>query len=194
MGARMTTTLLVPGLEGSGEGHWMRWWQEAEAEAGARTVAFTDLGDPVPDAMAVELAEAVLAHPGAVLVGHSLGAIVIAQVLADWPGLPVTGALLVAPADPALHHRLHRFAPLPRRPLPVPAMAALSRNDPLMDLATASGLARDWKATIVDLGEAGHVDRASGHGPWPLGPELRDALLRRGGLGPGGAWPGLAAS
>ncbi len=187
----MTTTLLVPGLEGSGPGHWMQLWHEAEPLS--RQVAFTDLGDPVPQAMAVELAEAILANPGAVLVGHSLGAILIAQVLADWPGLPVTGALLVAPADPALHRRLHRFT-LSRRPVPVPAMLALSRNDPLMAEATARDLAQAWQAKVIDLGEVGHLDRASGHGPWPLGPELRDGLVRRSEVGPEGLWPGLAAS
>ena len=173
----MVTTLLVPGLEGTGDGHWMQWWLEQDPTA--RAVSFTDLGDPVPAAMAVELAEAVLANPGAVLVGHSLGAIVMAQVLAEWPGLPLSGALLVAPADPALHRRLHRFAPLSLRPLPVPALAALSQNDPVMGMDTGRALALSWGASVVDLGEAGHVDRASGHGPWPIGLALRDALLQR---------------
>lgn len=172
----MVTTLLVPGLEGTGDGHWMQWWLEHDPEA--RAVGFTDLGDPVPAAMAVELATAVLANPGAVLVGHSLGAIVMAQVLAEWPDLPVVGALLVAPADPVLHRRLHRFAPLVARPLPVPALAALSQDDPLMPLETAQALAKSWRAGVIDLGAAGHVDRASGHGPWPLGLALRDGLLR----------------
>jgi hypothetical protein len=174
----MGTTLLVPGLEGTGDGHWMQWWLEQDAEAVA--VQFTDLGDPVPAAMAVELAEAVLANPGAVLVGHSLGAILMAQVLAEWPGLPVAGALLVAPADPGLHPRLHRFAPLSQRPLPVPALAALSQNDPVMGMDTGRALARAWGARVIDLGQAGHVDRASGHGPWPIGMALRDAVLQPG--------------
>ncbi len=172
----MVTTLLVPGLEGTGDGHWMQWWLDQDPDA--RAVSFTDLGDPVPAAMAVELAGAVLANPGAVLVGHSLGAILMAQVLAEWPGLPVAGALLVAPADPALHPRLHRFAPLSHRALAVPALAALSQNDPVMGADTGRALARAWGAKVIDLGAAGHVDRASGFGPWPIGMALRDALLQ----------------
>lgn len=187
----MVTTLLVPGLEGTGDGHWMQWWLDQDPTA--KAVRFTDLGDPVPAAMAVELATAILDNPGAVLVGHSLGAILIPLVLADWPDLPVTGAVLVAPADPALHRRLHRFAPLDSRALPVPTLVALSDNDPVMSLDTGLALARAWGATVVGLGEAGHVDRASGHGPWPLGPAMRDDLLRRAGAWAAGAGMARAA-
>lgn len=173
----MTTTLLVPGLDGSTEGHWQQWWLDHDPEA--VMVGFTDLGDPVPAAMEVELNSAILAHPGAILVGHSLGAILIARVLAEWPQLDVAGALLVAPADPVDHRRIYRFAPVSERPLGVTATVVYSRNDPLMRADRARDLARAWKAGHFDLGEAGHINLAAGYGPWPLGLQLRDALVGR---------------
>ena len=173
----MITTLLVPGLDGSTGGHWQQWWQEQDAECAM--VAFTDLGDPVPAAMEVELIEAILAHPGCILVGHSLGAILIPRVLAQWPQLDVAGALLVAPADPLHHKRLYRFDSISEEPLAVPATVVISQNDPVMEHARAKALARSWQAGVVDLGQAGHINLASGFGPWPLGLQLRDALLGR---------------
>ena len=173
----MITTLLVPGLDGSTGGHWQQWWLDRDPEAAM--VHFTDLGDPVPAAMEVELIEAILENPGCILVGHSLGAILIARVLAEWPQLDVAGAMLVAPADPMEHKRLYRFNPISEVPLGVPATAVISQNDPLMSHAKAKGLAKSWKAGVVDLGQVGHINLASGFGPWPLGLQLRDALLGR---------------
>jgi predicted alpha/beta hydrolase family esterase len=40
----------------------------------------------------------------------------------------------------------------------------------------SEALARDWGATLVDAGPAGHINGESGHGPWPEG------LMRFGGL------------
>lgn len=54
----MTTTLLVPGLDGSTGGHWQQWWHRTDADS--ILVEFTDLGDPVPAAMEMELISAKL--------------------------------------------------------------------------------------------------------------------------------------
>jgi uncharacterized protein len=174
----MVKTLLVPGLDGSTGGHWQQWWHDTDPQA--VMVEFTDLGDPVPGAMEVELISAILNHPDAILVGHSLGAILIARVLAEWPQLSVAGALLVAPADPVDHPRLYRFNPISERALGVPATVVISQNDPLMNHARAKDLARGWKAKVIDMGLAGHINLAAGYGPWPMGFDLRDDLIRRG--------------
>ena len=145
-------------------------------------VEFTDLGDPVPAAMEMELISTILEHPGAILFGHSLGAILIARVLAEWPQLDVAAALLVAPADPKDHPRIYRFDPISEMPLGVPATVVASQNDPLMSLSRAKSLARHWKAGFIDLGMAGHINLASGYGAWPAGLMLRDDLIGRSGV------------
>lgn len=173
----MTRTLLIPGIDGSPDPHWQAWWQANDPTA--LTVHQDDWSNPTPEAWEAEVAGAVLHHPGAVLVAHSLGCLVVARLLATWPQLNIAGALLVAPADPRHSPRLRRFADIPRSELPVPVTVAASRNDPWMSFAQAFDLADDWGASLVDLGNAGHVNVASGFGPWPEGMALRDALLRR---------------
>ena len=69
----------------------------------------------------------------AVLVGHSLGAIAIAQLLAGLPQLRIGGALLVAPAEPSRSNRIQGFGRIPEIGLGVPAIVAASRNDPWME-------------------------------------------------------------
>lgn len=173
----MTRTLLIPGLDGSPEPHWQAWWQATEPNA--VTVHQDDWTNPTPEAWEAEVAGAVLQHPGAVLVAHSLGCLVVARLLAHWPQLNIAGALLVAPADASRSTRLRRFADTPRTELPVPVTVVASRNDPWMSFGAAFDLADDWGAAFVDLGYARHINVASGFGPWPKGLELRDALARR---------------
>ncbi|MDZ4094548.1 MAG: alpha/beta hydrolase [Paracoccaceae bacterium] len=172
----MTKTLIIPGLDGSPAPHWQHWW--AATDPTALLVDLTDVARPVPDVWEIEVAGAILNHPGAMLVGHSLGAVLIARLLTKWPQLKVSGVLLVAPAEPKNSARIARFAPIPTARLEVPATVVASRNDPWMRFDRASQLARDWGADLVDLGFAGHINVDSGFGPWPRGMALRDALLR----------------
>ena len=44
-----------------------------------------------------------------------------------------------------------------------------SRNDPQCPYNDAGELALAWGSTLVDAGDTGHIDTASGHGPWPEG-------------------------
>lgn len=173
----MTRTLLIPGIDGSPEPHWQHWWQASDPTA--LTVHQDDWSNPTPEAWEAEVAGAVLQHPGSILVAHSLGCLVVARLLSYWPQLNIAGALMVAPANPRRSTRLQHFADGPREDLPVPVTVVASRNDPWMSFAESFDLADDWGAALVDLGKAGHVNVASGFGPWPRGMELRDALARR---------------
>ena len=97
----MTKTLIVPGLDGSVAPHWQHWW--AATDPKALMVDLSDPSHPVPAVWEIELAGMILMHPNSILVGHSLGAVLIARLLATWPQLRVRGALLVAPAEQRLH-------------------------------------------------------------------------------------------
>jgi len=173
-------TLLVPGLDGSAAPHWQDWW--AITEPGASLVDLPEACEPNPLLWEGELLRQVRRHPGAVLVGHSLGSVLIARLLARRPGLPVAGALLVAPADPDRSNRTSGFAPLPDTRLPVPSLLVASRNDPWMSHARSAKLAAVWGSDFVDLGYFGHINAASGFGPWAGGKMLRDDLVGRPGL------------
>lgn len=176
----MTKTLIVPGLDGSPDPHWQNWW--AATDPNALIVEQHDWANPTHEAWEAELAGAILNHPGCILVGHSLGAVLAARMLTRWPQLKVSAALLVAPADPDCSRRLASFAGLPERPLNVPATLVASRNDPWMTFARSRQLANVWGAELFDLGFAGHINVASGFGPWPAALTLRDDLARRANL------------
>ena len=64
----------------------------------------------------------------------------------------------------------------PRRSLPFPAILAASSNDSFLSLERARALALDWGAQLVDLGPCGHLNQASGHGPWVRGEALLSEL------------------
>ncbi len=170
----MIKTLLVPGLDGSPAPHWQHWW--AASEPSAKIVEQQCWSDPTPEAWITEIAAAIWVHPNSVLVGHSLGAVSIAKVLASWPQLKVAGVLLVAPAEPSESNRIASFDPIPERPLGVPAIVAASRNDPWMTPARARTLASAWEAEFVDMGDAGHINVETGFGPWPEGKALAGLL------------------
>lgn len=186
----MSKTLIVPGLDGSPAPHWQDWW--AATEPTAEMVALSHPSHPVPAVWEYELGEAVLRNPDSILVGHSLGAIVIVRLLARYPHLPVRAALLVAPAETRGSDRIGHFGPIPERLLPVPSTVVASRNDPCMTLPRARQLASSWGAQLVDLGEVGHINVASGFGPWPKGRAFRDALILRSARAPF-AWAAQSA-
>ena len=110
--------LIIPGLYGSEPQHWQSLWEADIADA--RRVQQADWHNAERDAWLARLVEEVKRSPGAILVGHSLGATLIAHLAEQYPDLPVAGALLVAPADPDLRRLrvpgIASFAPLPLTP------------------------------------------------------------------------------
>lgn len=112
------------------------------------------------------------------LVAHSAGCITTAVWAADHAG-PVRAALLVTPPC------VDGFTPddpsdipwvTPRGTLPFRAVLVASRTDPYMSFEQFEQLAEDWGAELVDAGDVGHLDTASGFGPWPQGEQLLRAL------------------
>lgn len=173
----MTKTLIVHGLDGSPAPHWQDWW--AATDPTALSVDLPSPGAPVPEAWEAELAGMILRHPDSIVVGHSLGAILIARLLAKWPQLRIGAALLVAPAETMGNDRIGHFGPIPERPFDVAALVVASSTDPWMSLPRAQGLARAWGTELINLGAAGHINAAAGYGPWPQGKLLRDQLVTR---------------
>lgn len=174
----MTAALIIPGLNGSPEGHWQSWLQATLPLA--RRVEHDDWDAPDLEAWLPRFALAVIATPGAVIVAHSLGCILAVHAASRFPELPIRAALLVAPADvdsPAHTPELLRgFAPTPVARLPFPSIVVASIDDPFMAFPRAQGLADGWGSRFVSAGAAGHINTASGHGPWPQARHLFDEL------------------
>jgi uncharacterized protein len=175
----MARILVVPGLGGSGPGHWQTGLERSFP--GTARIEQDDWDRPHRDKWVARLVGAVAQFPDALLVAHSLGCILIAHAALEYPDLPISSALLVAPADvDSAEHtpdHLRSFAPIPRLPLPFPAVTVASTNDPYMAFARARELADAWDTEFVNAGPLGHINVAAGFGPWPAGEAIVHRLL-----------------
>ncbi len=175
--------LIVPGLNGSSDAHWQTLMERRLPDA--RRVHQQDWDRPSLEAWLHELYSSIRAAPGAVLVAHSLGCSLVAHALARRPDLPIAGAMLVAPADVESESRtpeeVRGFAPLPAARFRCPSIAVASENDPYIAIDRARALAAQWGSEFVNVGRSGHINVASGHGPWPAGDHLLRQLIAKAG-------------
>jgi hypothetical protein len=164
------TVLIVPGLGNSGPVHWQSLWQVKHPEY--VRVSQRDWEAPRVDDWAEPLDRAIREAQGRVfIVAHSFGCLAAIRRLEQRSG-DVSGALLVAPADPA------KWAPaLSLQELPIPTTLVASRNDPWIPLGKAHHVARQLGSSFVNAGEAGHINTESGYGPWSEGERLLAKLM-----------------
>lgn len=187
------TILIVPGLRDHVAQHWQTLL-EAKLTAEGRPVASVppmgreDLDCAARVAAIERVASAV---PGPmIIVAHSGGCVMLAHwaTQSQPTARRVRGALLAAPPDfdrpmPEGYPTLAQLGaggwlPVPRKQLPFPSLVGASRNDPLASYERVAELARDWGSRLVDLGEVGHLNPASGYGAWPKAEALIDELSR----------------
>jgi uncharacterized protein len=189
----LPTVLIVPGLRDHVDAHWQTLLT-ADLEARGRKVRTvppmgrTDL-DCATKVAAIER-EAQAVEGPLVIVAHSGGIVMLAH-WARQTRRPVLGALLAAPPDferpmPEGYPTVEQldasgWLPVPRERLPFPSIVAASRNDPLADYERVAQMARDWGSRLVDLGDVGHLNPASGFGPWPRAEEFIEELAAQGG-------------
>ncbi|WP_072391884.1 alpha/beta hydrolase [Hyphomicrobium sp. CS1GBMeth3] len=172
--------LIVPGWSSSGPDHWQSRWERTLKTA--RRIEQENWVVPEREAWVGRIIEtAVQSTRPVVLVAHSLGVAAVAHMAKIVPKGFVSGAFLVAPADVddaanwpetegfTLDGAASGFAPLPLDPLPFPSVLVASSNDPYCRIERATELAAAWGSTLVEAGDAGHINGASGHGPWPEG-------------------------
>ncbi len=173
--------LIVPGLFNSPADHWQSLWQARLPNA--HRVEQENWDQPTLAEWTAGLVTALRSSPDAVLVGHSLGCALIAHVAKIRGARGIAGALMVAPAEVnregSVGRLLEPFGPMPLEPLPFPSTVVASRKDPFVSFPEAARCALGWGSRFVDLGDAGHINVASGHGPWPEGLQMLDELMAR---------------
>ena len=175
-----TSILVIAGYAGaaaSGEDHWQK--RMVSKLPSAKIVEQDDwfygsLGKAVEALVAAvkatEKPVVFVAHSaGCILVAHSVAALREAGVIAQ-----VKGAFLVAPP---CQQELEKLEPkidaamvkVPREPLPFISIVIASSNDHFSTLEQSADIASAWGSDFVNAGEQGHINTASGHGPWPEG-------------------------
>lgn len=168
--------LVVPGLNDSGPGHWQSWLQAQHRDA--LRVRQRDWSAPDLERWAERVSHTVAQGGGRrfVAVAHSFGCLALAQHLAQQPDSPIVAALLVAPAEP---DRFGIGGRLPPWRLPRSTTMVTSDTDPWMKAASARRWAQRWGCHVVNLGDAGHINVESGHGPLPLAARWLQTALQR---------------
>lgn len=182
------TVLIVPGLRDAVAEHWQTLLAAQLRAQGRAVHEVPPLGREdlscAPRVAAIERALQAIAGP-VVAVAHSGGVVMLVHWAAR-SARPLRGALLAAPPDfeqpmPDGYPSLAAldaggWLPLPRRRLPFPSIVAASRDDPLARYERVAAMAQDWGSRLVDLGAVGHLNPASGFGPWPRAHEFIDEL------------------
>ncbi len=174
----MAKTLIIPGLFGSGAGHWQRHWLDDQQQA--TLVEQDDWDHPVLARWRDALERAIVRHGVVDLVAHSLGCILVASLARRPLARQIRSALLVAPCDLDVTERLHpgaiEFGAMPEQALPFPSLIVGSLNDPYMSFDRLRHVSTRWGSRLVDLGHAGHINVASGFGRWQRGYDLLTVL------------------
>src|SRR5436190_11721630 len=174
----MTRTLILPGLHSSDPDHWQSRW-EAEDETLQRVIQ--DDWETPHCAEWVARLEQALERTGTeiLLVAHSARCALVAHWAVGCSRGRVRGALLVAPSDPEAANFPSGptgFAPMPLVRLPFRSVVVASSNDPFVTVVRAQAFATAWGSEFVMIGEAGHINSASGLGDWPEGFSLLRTL------------------
>jgi len=184
----LPTILIVPGLRDHVEAHWQTLLTGSLRQRGDTVRCVPPMGrsdlDCATKVAAIEHEATSISGP-LVIVAHSGGCVMVAH-WARRTKREVLGALLATPPDfdspmpegyPTLQAlRDGGWLPVPRERLPFPSIVAASRDDPLARYDRVATWAAGWGAELVDLGEVGHLNPASGFGAWPRAESFIDAL------------------
>ncbi|MBI6547546.1 RBBP9/YdeN family alpha/beta hydrolase [Xenorhabdus lircayensis] len=173
------TYLIVPGYTNSGPEHWQSYMERKYSNV--VRVQQENWNSPVRNAWVNNLNKTIENTQGDLfLIGHSCGAVTIAQWSFQHENSRVKGALLVAPADVDAEDTIPEIKvqrPLPLlKQLPFPATMICSDNDKYLSLEKAHLLARIWGTSLKIIRGAGHLNTAVGYGEWEEGEKLINEL------------------
>lgn len=175
-----STVLIVPGLRDHVEEHWQTLL--ASKLQKVRTVPPVEI-NKLSCANRVARIQAELEHiqGPVILVAHSAGVLMTVHWAAQHQA-KIQGALLVAPPNLAEQWpenypspdvlRQEGWEPLPNQILLFPSIVVASTNDHLASFESVADLAAVWGSELINAGEVGHLNPASGYGEWPLAEEL----------------------
>ena len=163
---------IVLGLGNSGPDHWQTYFERQRPDFTRILQREWDAPDRAEWVATLEQALAGMDLSQVVLVAHSLGCVTVAHWAGQY-GHRIKGALLVAPSDVETAHYAAfpttGFGPMPLARLPFPSKVVFSQNDEWATPARARQFAEAWGSELIDLGNAGHINAASGYGAWPAG-------------------------
>ncbi len=170
----MTHYFIVPGLGNSGPQHWQTYFQSSGTNF--HRIEQQEWDAPACSDWIATIDQSVSAYDlsQVVLVGHSLGCAAIAHWANHYQKV-VKGAMLVAPSDlEAPHYTFptRGFTPMPLAKINFKTIVVASANDMWVTVDRAQYFANHWGSAFVNIGNAGHINAASGHYLWDEGMDL----------------------
>ena len=177
-----TSVLICAGLFNSGPEHWQSLWHARHPEY--QRLEQEDWETPRLSDWVRTLADAIRKIDGPLLLaGHSSACATVAHYAAQHGdgGGRVVAAFLVGPSDtegPNYPVGPTGFAPMPLQKLPFQSVVVTSTDDPYVTLERAQLFASSWASRLITLENAGHINAASGYGPWRQGLEWLEELRR----------------
>jgi uncharacterized protein len=179
-----STVLFVPGLRDHVADHWQTLLA-AELPTSHTVPPLSENGlSCAARVAALEVALSKIEGP-VILAAHSAGVLIVAH-WASGHSRQIKAALLATPADietplPAGYPTMQELTaggwlPMPRARLPFASLVIASDTDSLAKPERVAGLTRDWGAELENLGDIGHLNPASGYGPWPMARTLLERL------------------
>lgn len=169
--------LTLPGIGGSGPEHWQSLW---EKEHGFIRIEQNDWETPSRTDWVTNIYKEVSKHDPkeVIIVGHSAVCAAILYWVQQYQ-VKIKGTLLVAPADPeakTFPSGATGFAPMPLIKLPFPSIVVASSSDYFATLERSKHFADAWGSKFINIGNAGHINVASGFGKWDKGLEILKRL------------------
>lgn len=170
--------MVVPGWQGSGEGHWQTWLEEQLKAAGRPTLrpVFASLERPDLADWLTGLRAAIAGLPADAydIVAHSLGAVAWLHHVVE-PGdspRPARVALVAPPSPQTTVPEIAGFFP---PPLDIDAVRhgadgtvlIAGDNDPYIPEGIAAAYALPLKIATTVIPDGGHLNVEAGYGEWP---------------------------
>ena len=176
-------TIIVPGVGGSDYDHWQSWLQRQLMSCSR--VHQQDWNLPVLREWVANFVKTVSQTEQPVqIVAHSFGCLTTVSAINEHPELAkkIKKVILVAPANPSrfgdqgfakdsLNDYTSYFHNIK---LKLQTEMIISENDPWLNFEDAKALAKSWNIRPINLGQVGHINVASGFGPFP---EIFDYLI-----------------
>ena len=176
-------TVIVPGVGGSDHDHWQSWLQRQLMSCSR--VEQQDWNLPILKQWIQNFTATILPINEPVqIVAHSYGCLTTVAAIHEHPELAkkIKKVVLVAPANPSrfgdqgfARNSANDYAMYFHQiKLRVPTDMIISENDPWLNFDDAQALAHSWNIQAINLGQVGHINVASGFGPFP---EIYDFLI-----------------
>lgn len=172
------TIITIPGLYGSGPGHWQTVW---ETLYGFTRIEQHDWENPTFSEWNKSLLKQIENKHEVIIVAHSLGCHLLLKSFHQLQNI-MKGIFLVAPPDPdciVTKKDISDFTIKEPFKVNVPGVLVYSENDPYASAAYSEEYGRKFGLSLVNVGRCGHINTDSHLEDWDEGAKILSKLVEQ---------------